>query len=143
MDPTFKDKEYILTNLISMRFSDPQKGDVIVFQAPTDENKDFIKRVMAVPGDTISIQNGDVYVNGVMVDESEYLDSTVETGAGAFMSEGEEIVVPEGEYVVMGDNRNASSDSREWGFLDREEIIGKSFFVYWPVQDFRIITNPF
>jgi signal peptidase I len=143
MDPTFKDKEYILTNLISLKFSDPKAGDVIVFKSPTDENKDFIKRVLGVPGDKISIRSGKVFVNDTQVDETEYLASSVNTGNGQFLQEGEEEIVPEGHYFVMGDNRNASSDSREWGFLERSEIIGKSFFVYWPIQDFRIIKNPF
>lgn len=143
MDPTFKDKEYILTNLISLRFENPKRGDVIVFSSPTDENKDFIKRVMAIPGDTISIRDGKVYVNGEMVDESTYLSESVYTSQGAFLQEGEVETVPEGQYFVMGDNRNASSDSREWGFLEKGEIIGKSFFVYWPINQFRIIKNPF
>lgn len=143
MDPTFKNKEYILTNLIAMRYEDPKPGDVIVFKSPTDENKDFIKRIMGVPGDTVSIQGGSVYVNGQKVDESEYLSNSVYTTGGAFLQEGEEVTVPDEMYFVMGDNRPYSSDSREWGFLKKNEIIGKSFFVYWPVQDFRIIKNPF
>lgn len=143
MFPTFKDKEYILTNLISLRLEAPKRGDVIVFKAPTDENKDFIKRVMGEPGDTVSIDSGSVYINGKKLDESAYLAETVYTGQGAFLQEGEEETVPEGYYFVMGDNRNASSDSREWGFLKKSEIIGKSFFVYWPIKDFRFVKNPF
>jgi signal peptidase I len=143
MDPTFKNKEYILTNLISLRFGDPKPGDVIVFKSPTDENKDFIKRIMAVPGDTIEIKDGKVRVNGKPVDEHEYLASSVYTGPGAFLQEGEIETVPAAHYFVMGDNRPYSSDSREWGFLKRSEIIGKSFFVYWPVGSFRVIKNPF
>jgi signal peptidase I len=143
MYPTFKDKEYILTNLITLRFGDPKRGDVIVFKAPTDEKKDFIKRVMAEPGDTIEVQDGHVFVNGKQVDESAYLASSVYTGPGAFLQEGEVQHVPPGHYFVMGDNRPYSSDSREWGLLKRSEIIGKSFFVYWPINNFRVIKNPF
>lgn len=143
MYPTFKDKEYILTNLISLRFENPKRGDVIVFKAPTDENKDFIKRVMAVPGDSISISEGKVYVNGKQVDEHKYLADSVYTGQGSFLQEGEVETVPPNNYFVMGDNRTASSDSREWGFLKRSEVIGKSFFVYWPLQHFRVIRSPF
>lgn len=142
MDPTFKDKEYILTNLISLRFEDPAKGDVIVFKAPTDEEKDFIKRVMAVPGDSIMLKEGFVYVNGKKVDES-YLPSDVRTYGGAFLKEEEPFTVPAHSYIVMGDNRQFSSDSREWGILDKDDIIGKSFFVYWPLNVMRIVQNPF
>jgi signal peptidase I len=143
MDPTFKDREYILTNLISLRFEDPKPGDVIVFKAPTDENKDYIKRVLAVAGDVIRVDGGVVYINDQQVDESKYLDNSVYTSGGAFLQDGEEIVIPEGHYFVMGDNRPYSSDSREWGFLKRNEIIGKSFFVYWTIHEFRLIKNPF
>lgn len=143
MYPTFKNKEYILTNLIALRFEDPKRGDVIVFKAPNAPDKDYIKRVMAVPGDTIEVQNGHVYVNGTQVNESAYLDNSVYTGPGAFLQEGETETVPPGHYFVMGDNRPYSSDSREWGYLKRSEVIGKSFFVYWPVNAFRFVKNPF
>jgi len=143
MDPTFKNKEYILTNLIVMRFEDPKPGDVIVFKSPTDENKDFIKRIMGVPGDTIRIEGGGVYINGQKIDESKYLSNSVYTTGGAFLQEGEEITVPEGMYFVMGDNRPYSSDSREWGLLKKADIIGKSYFVYWPISEFRVVKNPF
>lgn len=143
MFPTFKNGEYILTNLISLRFDDPSRGDVIVFKAPTDENKDFIKRVIGVPGDSVSVRDSKVYINGVLLDESEYLAETVRTPNGQFLSEGKTITVPEGNYIVMGDNRPHSSDSREWGLLPKSEIIGRSFFVYWPPQNTRLISNPF
>jgi signal peptidase I len=143
MDPTFKNREYIMTNLIGLRFEDAKRGDVIVFKAPTDENKDFIKRIMGVPGDRISVKEGKVYINGEKVDEHAYLSDSVYTSGGAFLQEGEEETVPAGSYFVMGDNRPFSSDSREWGFLKKSEIIGKSFFVYWPLNNFRVIKNPY
>ena len=143
MFPTFKNKEYILTNLVGMRFSDPQRGEVIVFHSPVDKEKDYIKRVIGTPGDTVSVKDGDVYVNGTKLDEVGYLDSSVKTYGGAFLQDGADpITVPEGQYIVMGDNRPYSSDSREWGLLKKEEIIGKSFFVYWPVNTARIVENP-
>lgn len=143
MFPTFKNREYILTNLITLRFDSPKKGDVIVFKAPTDAEKDFIKRVIGTAGDSVGIQDGFVYVNGDRLDESKYLGSDVRTYAGSFLSEDEDVIVPDGEYFVMGDNRPFSSDSREWGFLKQKDIIGKSFFVYWPINNMRIITNPY
>jgi signal peptidase I len=143
MYPTFKNNEYILTNLIGLRFGELKRGDVIVFKSPTDADKDFIKRVMALPGDSVMVENGHVYVNGQMVNESKYLSNEVQTYGGAALQEGETVIVPDGEYIVMGDNRTNSSDSREWGFLKEGSIIGKSFYVYWPLNTMRLIENPF
>lgn len=147
MFPTFINKEYILTNLITLRFNDPHKGDVIVFKAPLDKDKDFIKRVMAIEGDTVNLKDGFVYVNDKKVDESKYLGSDVRTYGGSFLKDGQPVTVPQGEFLVMGDNRPFSSDSREWGFLKRDLIIGKSFFVYWgpdnPFKHMRLVKNPY
>lgn len=143
MYSSFEDHEYILTNLIGLRFDDPQRGDVVVFKSPTDQSKDFIKRVIAIPGDTISLKDGAVYVNSKQIDERDYLDPGVKTFGGNFMQEGKTYTLQPGEYAVMGDNRTNSSDFREWGPLPRENIIGKSFAVYWPPQSVRIIENPF
>jgi len=143
MYPTFKNKEYILTNLITLRFENPHKGDVIVFKAPTDQEKDFIKRVIATEGDSIVVKDGLVYVNGDKVNESGYLDSSVRTYGGAFLKDNEPVTVPDGDFFVMGDNRPFSSDSREWGFLKQKDIIGKSFFVYWPINTMRVVKNPY
>ncbi len=143
MYSSFKDKEYILTNLVSLRFSDPKPGDVIVFKSPTDPGKDFIKRVIAIPGDTISLKDGFVYVNGKKIDESMYLDKGVKTYGGPKIQEGQELIIPKGYYAVMGDNRRDSSDSRQWGFLNRDNIIGISLVVYWPLNHVRVVHNPF
>ena len=143
MFPTFKDKEYIFTNLIGLRLGAVKKGEVIVFKSPIDADKDFIKRVIATPGDTVSLQEGYIYVNEQRVEESGYLRPEVRTYGGSFFNEGESKVVPDGHIFVMGDNRPYSSDSREWGFLPYENIIGKSFFVYWPINQARAVTNPY
>jgi len=141
MFPTFKDGQFILTNLITLRISGPVRGDVIVFNAPIDQEKDFIKRVIGLPGDTIYLQNGNVYVNGKKYDESAYLHG-IQTGGGDFLHEGQTITVPDNNYFVMGDNRPASSDSREWGFVPVSKLIGKSMLVYWPLNALEVVTNP-
>ena len=144
MIPTFQDREYILTNIITMRLESVQRGDVIVFKAPTDNNKDFIKRVIGLPGETVTIKNGSVYINDKKIDESRYLAPVVKTlPYGNYIEENESITARTGEYIVMGDNRSSSSDSREWGPLKKSEIIGKPFFVYWPFNKLRLIKNPF
>lgn len=141
MLPNFHDGEYILTNLITLRLNDIEKGEVIVFKAPNNHDKDYIKRVIATEGDTVRIENGNVYVNGMLVNEGEYLPTDFRTSNGPFLREGQEVTVPVDQYFVLGDNRDFSSDSREWGFVSRDEIIGKSMVVYWPPQDFRVVQS--
>ena len=143
MYPTFKNGEYILTNLIAVKTNGIQRGDVIVFQAPPDHEKDFIKRVIGLPGDIVEVNNGFVYLNGKKLDESAYLHSDVRTYGGAFLKNGQPFTVPDDNYFVMGDNRPFSSDSREWGLVPSHMIIGKSMFVYWPLTVMRLVHNPF
>jgi signal peptidase I len=143
MHPTFFDKEYILTNIITLRFNKPKLGDVIVFKAPNDPEKDYIKRVIGIPGDTIMIKNGDVYVNEKQLDQSSYLKPTVKTYSGSFLGESMPITVPANSYFVLGDNRSGSSDSREWGFVPFSSIVGESLFIYWPLDNMGVIKNPY
>ena len=143
MDPTFFDKQYILTNIISLKFSKPKLGDVVVFKAPIDPEKDYIKRVIGTPNDTILLKDGDLYVNGKLLDQSRFLKTSVKTYGGSFLREEESVTVPPDSYFVMGDNRSGSSDSREWGFVPIKSIIGKSFFVYWPLDKMQLVKNPY
>lgn len=142
MFPNFTDKEYILTNIVSLNFETPKRGEVVVFKAPPEPEKDFIKRVIGVVGDKIKLEKGKVFLNGAMLDESDYLSSDVITNPGSFLKEGVEVLVPQDKFIVMGDNRNYSSDSREWGFITKKDLIGKSFFVYWPPDKIGLIKSP-
>jgi signal peptidase I len=141
MDPTFQNGEYVLTNLISLRFGPLHRGDIIVFVAPPDKEKDYIKRIIGVPGDRLKITDGEVFLNGNKLDQTTFLSSDVRTNGGAFLGESDEVVVPDEQYFVMGDNRSFSSDSREWGFVTRKAVIGKSFLVYWPINHMRIVKH--
>lgn len=114
-------------------FHGPERGDVVVFRYPRDPSRDFIKRIIGVPGDTVSIANGVVSVNGAVLAE-DYIN----TGASSNM---DPKVVPEGSYFVMGDNRPNSSDSRNWGFVPEENIIGKAMLSYWPMSEFGGVGN--
>ena len=143
MLPNFHDGEHIITNLIALRIGSPDLGEVVVFSAPPDPEKDFIKRVIGVPGDAIELRDGSVYLNGSLLDESEYISEGIKTYPGSFLRDFEEVRVPEGEYFVLGDNRPESSDSREWGFVPKKNIIGESFVVYLPLNRLSIINNPF
>ncbi|MBI3954571.1 signal peptidase I [Candidatus Collierbacteria bacterium] len=141
MFPTFKDGEYLLTDKITYKRRDPIWGDVIVFKAPINENFDFIKRVIAIPEDTIKIQAGKIYVNDKMLDE-DYLPKEYTTSPGQFLKEGLEFRVPEGTVMAIGDNRDHSSDSRDWGPVPYQNIVGRAFFRYWPTNKVGVIANP-
>ena len=143
MFPNFYDKEYVLTNIIGLRFEKPKLGDVVVFKSPTNPDKDFIKRIIGVSGDEVYIKDGDLYVNSKKLDQSKFLESNVKTYGGGFIKEGQSVSVPEHSYLVMGDNRPLSSDSREWGFVKESDILGTSFFVYLPLDRIRVIKNPY
>lgn len=145
MYPNFEDGEYLLTDKISYRLGEPQRGDVVVFHAPEASRCpegtgcDFIKRVIAIPGDTIDIQNNRIFVNGMPVSEP-YLSDNIVTQEGAFSNQGS-YQLPPGNYYVMGDNRNQSSDSRAWGPVPIQNIVGKVFFRYWPPQKLGTLPN--
>lgn len=138
MVPNFNNGDYIITNKISLRLSEPKRGEVIILQNPRNPDQVFIKRVIALPEEKISISGGIVFVNNKALAEP-YLPTGLKTQGGAFLSEGEEIVVPRDQYFVMGDNRGGSSDSREWGPIKTELIIGQAWLRYWPVQKFTLI----
>ena len=141
MYPNYHHGEYILTNLIAIKIGNPQRGEVVVFQAPNDREKDYIKRVIGMPGDRISLKSEQVYIDGVRLDESDYLAPNVKTSGGVFLAEGREVEVPPGNFFVLGDNRPASSDSRQWGFVPKDKIIGKSLFVYWPPGNMKVVKK--
>jgi len=141
MFPTFHDGEYILTNLITLRVNKLNRGDVIVFKSPTNNEKDFIKRIIGLPNDTIMIKKGKIFVNNQQLNENEYLPADFATHAGSFLQEGSPIKVPGDNYFVLGDNRDFSSDSREWGFVAKNKIIGKSMVVYWPPSNAKFVEQ--
>lgn len=140
MFPTYKNGEYLIANKIVYQLHDPQRGDVIIFKYSATQ--DYIKRVIGLPGDTIAIQDGRYVINGKLLDESDYLADTVFTDGGAFLAEGTEITVPEGEIFVSGDNRPHSSDSRTFGTVPIESVKGKVWLVYFPFNDFKFIHDP-
>ncbi len=140
MEPNFHDGEYILTNKFEYRFELPKRGDVVVFKSPQNPDIDFIKRIIGLPGDRVKLADNHFYINGQRLDES-YISPTLYTYNGSYLREGQEIVVPEDNYFVSGDNRPRSSDSREWGPINKTSIIGKSQLRYWPLNRFGVIEG--
>lgn len=140
MHPTFTNGEYVFTNLLSQRFGPLNRGDVIVFKAPPSEDKDYIKRIIGIPGDTVKIEDGKVYLNHKLLSEP-YISSDIRTDARGFANEGQDIMVSKDNYFVMGDNRPFSSDSRDWGLVTFDKVIGKSALVYWPLNRMRIVEH--
>ena len=146
MYPNFQDKEYLLTEKLSYQFGDPKRGDVVIFKAPASEpcsadECEYIKRVVGLPGDTVMVEGGKVYLNGELLDESDYLASDVLTTQEDYMQEGVSITVPDGQYLCFGDNRPNSRDGRAFGPIDRDSIIGKAFFVYWPLSQVSAVPK--
>jgi len=135
MEPNFHNGEYILTDKLSYRLHAPNRGDVVVFHSPQDERNDFIKRIIGIPGDTLMVKGGFVYINGTKLEEK-YINDPDQVLAGRFLREGESYEVAPEQYIVMGDNRLHSSDSREWGPVNQSSIVGRAFFRYWPVPAF-------
>jgi len=130
MMPTLTDQERIFINKFTYHFGlgAIERGDMVVFWYPLDRTKSYIKRVIGLPGDRIRIDDGQVYVNGELLVEN-YVPESYRDNV-SWKSD----VVPAGEYFVLGDHRSSSSDSRSWGFVDREKIYGKAVFVYWPLD---------
>lgn len=130
MAPTYQNGQHLLIEKTSYRFGEPARGDVVVFENSTHEIKNlFISRIIGLPGETIKISSGLVYIDGQLLAEP-YLSEGTITQSRSFLDEDKEFIIPKEEYFVMGDNRDRSSDSRTWGTLPRENIIGKAWFKY-------------
>jgi signal peptidase I len=116
----------------------PMRGDVIVFVYPLDHKKDYIKRLIATEGETVEIKNGTLYVNAEPVRDSAF-SQLYYYNRGDYGAEGQKIVVPKDSYFVLGDNSASSQDSRYWGFVPKDNVVGKALLIYWPLTRIRII----
>ena len=124
METTFHEGQLLMVNKLNYKFHEPQRGQVVIFHSPVDPGKDYIKRMIGLPGDHIEVKDGELY-NGEKIDEPWLHEPMQYSG---------EWDVKEGEYFVLGDNRNHSSDSHVWGGVPRENLIGNAFFRYWPLN---------
>jgi len=130
MEPTLHDRERLIANKISYRFQSPERNEIVIFRPPIGIKRNYIKRIIGIPGDKIEIVDGKIYVNDQALEEpyvkyrsSEDMPPTI---------------VPTGSFFVLGDNRPNSSDSRYWGFVPRKNVIGKAWIVFWPLNKIRL-----
>lgn len=134
MIPTLEINDRLFVNKMVYYYKKPSRGDIVVFKSPNGDNKDYVKRCIGMPGDTLSVKSGHVFINGkllviagvdIQIDKSDH--NTLE--------------IPKGKYFVMGDNRAYSFDSRLWEnpFVDEENIIGKAWFTFWPLENMRVV----
>jgi signal peptidase I len=133
MLPRLEDRDRLFINKFVYRIASIERGDVVVFHYPRDPEKSYIKRIIALPGDRLRIDHGHVWLNGKLQSESYVPLMYEDTRSMA------EIVVPDDNYFVMGDHRSISSDSREFGPVERSLIYGKAVFVYWPTKDAGVV----
>lgn len=141
MEPNLHTGDYILTSKITYRFRPIARGDVVVFKSPKNPDIDYIKRVIGLPGDQFLIENGNIYVNNQLLEEP-YTESGTFIAEGWFFQEGVPFIVPNDQIVAFGDNRPRSSDSREFGPVPIESIIGQVFYRYYPPPKMGPLENP-
>jgi signal peptidase I len=132
MEPNLYEGEFVVVNRLAYRWAAPQRGDIIVFYFPENPKKRYIKRVIGIEGDVVSASDGQISVNGIPLYEP-YLAS-----APSYSGEWQ---VGEGELFVLGDNRNNSNDSKSWGNLKLDAVIGKAIFIYWPLKNLGLIPH--
>jgi signal peptidase I len=145
MEPTLLQEERLLVNRFvytqssfslfgadNYFFGGPKRGDIVVFHPPTGSETDFVKRIIGVPGDWVDLDGATVYVNG---EKTAWVDVSTARRHDEYP-----VQVPPGEYFVLGDNRGVSVDSRNWGFVTADSIVGRAWAVYWPISDFKLFS---
>lgn len=140
MENTIMTGDRLIGNRLAYLFGEPERGDIVIFKYPDDESQLFVKRIIGMPGETVTIEDAKVCVGTDEVKtmlEEPYLKEEWVTGTGPYLFE-----VPEGSYLVLGDNRNDSKDARYWvnTYVDADKILGKAVFIYWPFADFGLIN---
>jgi len=133
MEPNLHDSQYLIVDKISYRLGEPQQGDVIVFEPPNRPGEDYVKRVIGVSGDLVEIRNGQVFINNEPIDEPYVVHP------GSYSMNPRRVGAE--ELFVLGDNRNSSSDSHNWGMLATDKVVGKAWISYWPPNHWGVIPR--
>lgn len=147
MTPNLDNEQMLLVNRNAYQFVDwqghtfypfdpPERGDIVVFNPPTESDKPYIKRIIGLPGDEVTFNNGQVFVNGHMLEE-DYIEDRTRCQRNDFC----DVIVPEGSIFVLGDHRSNSSDSRVFGPVPIENVIGKAWLSYWPIEDIGFVPH--
>ncbi|MEK6754081.1 MAG: signal peptidase I [Chloroflexota bacterium] len=132
MLPTLENGEFVLVNKMSYRIGEVDRGDIIVFHFPLNPEEELIKRVIGLPGDQVQVQDGQVYVNGQLLNEPYIAQAPSYTGVWTIL---------EGQIFVLGDNRNNSNDSKDWGLLPADNLVGKAVLIYWPPPLWEVLEH--
>ncbi len=132
MIPTFMVRDRLFVNKYVYQFRTPKRGDIVVFKSPYDDGKDYVKRCIALPGETVEVRKGQVYIN-----EKALVMPGVTIHRDLF--DFNPVMVPAGSYFMLGDNRGNSQDSRYWGYVPEEDLLGQAFFTFWPVDRMRLL----
>lgn len=146
MQPNFYEGDRIIMDHLSYHISDPKRGDIVVLESPSDSSIDYVKRVIGLPSEKVLIENGRITIfnekfpQGFILDEK-YLPKQTSTTGGNFLPENQETVIPADSYLVMGDNRSCSSDSRAWGTIANEKIKGKVIARFWPPRGIGVFAG--
>lgn len=142
MEPNFHNADYLIVDKFRYKLGDPKRGEVIVFVSPEDSSQNYIKRVIGLPGEKVTIKDDQVFINDQKITNDFVLeppgDQTPAIEPDFFLEQ----KLGDNEYFVLGDNRNHSSDSRRWGPLDKEKIIGRASLIVFPFGDFGLVDNP-
>jgi len=136
MEPNFQNGNYLIIDMVSYRFNNPDRGDVVVFRYPHNRSSYYIKRIIGLPGDHVSLRNGDVFVNGAITS-----DKYFSLGVDTFPASQTDFSLTEDQFFVMGDNRAMSFDSRNWGPLERSDIIGFVRIRVWPLSELEFFRG--
>ena len=140
MVPNFENKEQIIAEKISIKFKGLERGEVVIFRHPQQPDKLLIKRVIGLSGETIKINSGYVYINGNRLTE-DYVKLPGTTGYGEVIKENIEYQIDKNSYVFLGDNREKSTDSRDWGAVSKDLIVGRGILVYYPINRMKLIET--
>lgn len=142
MEPSFHGGDYLIIDEISYRFTEPKRGEVLVFKYPLDKSQRFIKRIVGLPGEKVDIEQGKVVITQADGSRIQLIENYIDTPLSELALENNSLTLGPGEYYVMGDNRTHSFDSRNWGVLKEEDIVGRVVFRAWPPLDVSFFPLP-